>query len=190
VSPTAVIATVTEPVPRRWTRDEYAAMGEAGLFDGQRVELIAGEVVVTVSPQNWPHASTLDRVARVIGRAFGPGYWVRTQLPLALLPDSEPEPDVSVVPGGVDDYDAHPSRALLVVEVSVTTLAYDRREKAGLYARAGVPEYWVVNLIDGQVEVYRGPSATGFQTAEVVRPGESIRLHANGTPVAVRDFLA
>lgn len=91
-------------------------------------------------------------------KAFGEGTHVRIQLPLALDPSSEPEPDVTVVRGSPRDYrDAHPSAALLVVEVADTTLSHDRDQKGSLYARAGVADYWIVNLVDQVLEVYRDP---------------------------------
>jgi Uma2 family endonuclease len=147
---------VVEPQARRWTREEFYRMADLGFFHGQRAELIEGEIVV-MSPQKWLHACTVDRVAEVLRPGFGSGAWVRTQLPLNLGLSSDPEPDVSVVPGERDDYTDHPTTALLVVEVSDTTLEYDRGRKASLYARAGIEDYWIVNLVDLQLEVYRQP---------------------------------
>jgi Uma2 family endonuclease len=144
-----------EPTPRRWTREEYYRMGELGLFHGQRVELIEGEIMV-LSPQNWPHTSTVARVEEVLRRVLGTAFWVRTQFPLNLS-TSDPEPDVSVVAGRLQDYSDHPTTAVLIVEVSDSTLAYDRTRKASLYARAGIADYWIVNLVNNQVEVHRDP---------------------------------
>jgi Uma2 family endonuclease len=91
--------------------------------------------------------------------AFGPGWEVRTEGPIGLDDDSEPEPDVAVVPGGPDDYSrAHPSRPALTVEVAESSLAVDRGHKGSLYARAGVGDYWVLNLVDRFLEVYREPA--------------------------------
>jgi Uma2 family endonuclease len=160
------MATVTpdfaEPRQRPFTRAEYDRMGELGWFHGQRTELIEGEVVV-LSPQKWPHASTTDRVAEVLRKAFGPGFWVRAQLPVNLGTFSEPEPDVSVVAGAREDYTDHPTSAVLLVEVSDATLWYDRNRKASLCARAGIADYWIVNLVDGQLEVRRNPVPDGTQ---------------------------
>lgn len=151
----AVAPPVTEPTPRRWTREEYYRLGDLGFFQGQRVELIEGEIMV-LSPQNWPHTSTVARVDQALQRVLGSGFWVRTQFPLNLS-TSDPEPDISVVAGRLEDYSDHPTTALLIVEVSESNLAYDRRTKTSLYARAGIPDYWIVNLVDKQVEVYRDP---------------------------------
>jgi Uma2 family endonuclease len=162
---------VADPRPRRWTKEEYYRLGELGFFRGQRVELIDGEIMV-LSPQNWPHASTTDRIFRILDQLLGQGNWVRMQLPLDRGQPMEPEPDVSVVPGPVTGYTAHPTTALLIVEVSDTTLAYDRGRKASLYAAGGIPDYWIANLQDGQLEVHRDPVADptqdfGFRYAAV-----------------------
>jgi Uma2 family endonuclease len=132
-------------------------MGELGWFTGQRVELIDGEIMV-LSPQGPFHTTSTDRVRRILGRTFGEGVWVRMQFPVDFGSYSEPEPDVSVVPGSLADYTtAHPTTALLIVEVSDSTLSYDRNRKASLYAHAGIADYWIVNLVDGQLEVRRHP---------------------------------
>ena len=146
-----------EPTQRRWTRDEYYRMGELGWFTGQRVELIDGEIMV-LSPQGPSHATSTDRVRRTLERTFGEGVWVRMQLPVDFGSYSEPEPDVSVVAGSLEDYtSAHPTTALLIVEVSDSTLSYDRNRKASLYARVGIADYWIINLVGSQLEVRRHP---------------------------------
>ena len=146
------------PRPRLWTREEYYKMAEAGVFrPDERVELIGGRVVA-MSPQNSPHFTAICLIEDVLRALFGTGYVVRVQGPLDLSPSSQPEPDIAVVRGTARDYaGAHPTTALLVVEVSESTLAFDRGEKASLYASAGVPEYWVLNLLDRCLEVYRDP---------------------------------
>jgi Uma2 family endonuclease len=143
--------------PRRFSKAEYYRLGELGFFRGQRVELIEGHIMV-LSPQNAPHTFSVDQVAFLLEQAFGPSYWVRRQYPLDLGQTTEPEPDVSVVVGTRRQYtQAHPTTAELIVEVSDTTLAYDRHRKGSLYARAGIADYWVVNLRARHVEVYRVP---------------------------------
>src|SRR6266853_670905 len=139
-----------EPKTRRWSRAEYTMMAELGLFDGQRVELVDGEIMQMPPQKNW-HFVTIKLVEEALESAFGPGYWVRTQGPINLGATSEPEPDIAVVAGKPRDYRAHPNAALLVVEVSDTTLAYDRGRKASLYASASIADYWIVNLIDRQL---------------------------------------
>src|SRR5262249_24671840 len=140
-----------------WSKAEYYRLGDLGFFHGQRVELIEGQLM-DFSPQGPLHANEVDRVFRCLDRLFGTGYWVRAQLPVDLGQTTEPEPDVSVVPGSsASDVQAHPTTAALIVEVSDSTLSYDRGRKGSLYARAGVADYWIVNLVDRQVEVYRDP---------------------------------
>ena len=134
-------------------------MVEAGvLAPGERAELIDGEVLA-MTPQGSLHATAVLLVEEALRAAFAAGYVIRVQMPLALDSSSEPEPDVAVVRGSPRDYrDAHPTSALLVVEVADTTLGYDRDQKGSLYARAGVAEYWIVKALDRQVEVCRDPA--------------------------------
>ena len=127
---------------RRWSRQEYDRMIDAGVLTTQdRVELIDGEIVTT-PPQKTQHAAAACLVATALRHAFGEHVDVRRQLPLALDAASEPEPDVAVVAGSPRDYrDAHPATALLIVEVADSSLEFDRTTKASLYARAGIPDY-------------------------------------------------
>ena len=183
---------------RRWTRQQYDRMIEAGVLTPEdRVELIEGEILA-MTPQGSAHATGVSLAQEALRAAFGPRVYVRVQLPLALGSDSEPEPDVAVVAGSVRDYrDAHPQSALLVVEVADTTLAYDRDRKGSLYARAGVPEYWIVNLAESLVEVHRDPilmpqERFGWQYRSVDRfgPGDSIApLSLPRARIAVADLL-
>jgi len=148
-----------EPVrTRRWTRSEYGRLIEIGVFDvGEHVELLGGEILVA-EPQSSPHYTAIGLVEDALARALGPGWLVRAQGPLALDDESEPEPDVAAVPGGVRDYGReHPARPALIVEVAESSLALDRAHKGSLYARAGVADYWVLNLVDRVLEIYRQP---------------------------------
>src|SRR5438445_12837702 len=144
---------------RRWTRQEYDRMVEAGvLAPGERAELIDGEVLA-MAPRGSLHATAVRLAEEALRAVFGAGYDVRVQMPLALDPSSEPEPDVAVVRGSPRAYrDAHPASALLVVEVAGTTLGYDRDQKGSLYARAGVAEDWIVNLLDRAAAPGRSPA--------------------------------
>src|SRR5215470_15782347 len=144
---------------KRWTRVEYERLVEHGIFTAEdRIELIDGLLIVA-EPQSSDHYTAIGLVARALARAFGEGWTIRSQGPLALDATSEPEPDVAVVRGDLRDYArAHPADPVLVVEVSVSSLTLDRRYKSSLYARAGRPEYWIVNLIDGVLEVRREPA--------------------------------
>jgi Uma2 family endonuclease len=151
---------MTEPpvTLHRWKRVDYDRLVELGAFEGQPVELIGGHLVVA-EPQSSYHVTTVGAVDDALRAALPPGWIVRNQGPVALDDDSEPEPDVAVVPGTRSDYrDAHPGPPALAVEVSSHSgLAFDRAHKGSLYARAGVADYWIVNLVDHVLEVYRDP---------------------------------
>ncbi len=173
-------------------------MTEAGVLTPEdRVELIDGEIL-TVTPQSSAHATGVSLVHDALRVALGHDVHIRVQLPLALGADSEPEPDVAVVAGSIRDYrEAHPHSALLVIEVADTTLAYDRDVKGSVYARAAVPEYWIVNLAASLVEVYRDPAVTlqarfgwHYASSNRFRRGDSIQaLSVPGGPVSVTDLL-
>jgi Uma2 family endonuclease len=142
-------------------RARYDQLVGAGIFGPEdRIELLDG-LLVAREPQGERHATVVGLVRAALEKAFGSGYHMREEKPIALDERSEPEPDVVVVPGRLRDYlAAHPSRPVLVVEVADTSLALDRLRKGGLYARAGIADYWVVNLIDEVLEVYRKPVVT------------------------------
>ncbi len=147
---------LTQPRTRRFTRQEYERLADLGFFNGPKVELILGEIIQMSAKKNY-HAITLGLGEDVLRAAFGPKFWVRPQLPLVLGKYGEPEPDLAVVPGGPRDYAEHPQSALLVLEISDTTLKLDRGKKAAQYAYAGIEDYWIIDLVDGQLEVYREP---------------------------------
>jgi len=170
----------TATTTRRFSRDEYHEMARTGIFrPEERIELIHGEFFA-ITPQGTPHAAFIDFLDTQLQRAFGEQVAVRTQLPLALSETSEPEPDLAVVPGQPLDYvHAHPTTALLIVEVAETSLLFDRIFKAKLYAEHLIPEYWVVNIADRQLEVFRNSSTSGYATHEVLRADKSVTpLHA------------
>jgi Uma2 family endonuclease len=154
------MASAAEPPIRQRPikRVEYERLTEQGFFDSdERVELLDGLLVVR-EPQHAPHATAVRLVVKALRAAFGPGWLVDSQLPIALDDVSEPEPDVAVVPGDERDYRAgHPARPVLIVEVADSSLAKDRTFKQALYARARITDYWIVNLIDRVVEVHRAP---------------------------------
>jgi Uma2 family endonuclease len=147
-------------------RVEYERMVEAGLFRGERLELWKG-VLVPMAPQYSPHASTVQALTHAFVVALVPARRasVRVQLPIALSDDSEPEPDVAIVPWG-DYCDAHPTTAHLIIEVAESSLKDDRGFKSEEYAKAGIPEYWIVNLQDRVVEVHRSPGRDNYRTQE------------------------
>jgi Uma2 family endonuclease len=161
--------------PRNFTRVEYDKMIDAGILgEDEHVELVGG-AIVEMSPEGPEHAGTIDLCAEVLRRTFGPGFTVRVQHPIVIDPDGEPQPDIAVVTGEPGEHlDAHPRTAALVIEVARSSLDYDRKVKARLYARAGLPEFLIVNLRDRRVEVHRGPAATGYASTSSLEAGATI----------------
>ena len=142
---------------RKWTRDEYYKMAELGFFDGKRVELIEGEII-EMSPMTKLHAVGIRKVLAILNKIFTAGFVVDSQLPMSLGKINEPEPDVAVIKGKLEDLlISHPKTAELIVEVSVSTLRLDRTKKAALYAKNKVQDYWILNLKSRCLEVYRQP---------------------------------
>jgi Uma2 family endonuclease len=166
--------------------------GEGVLPATRRVELLEGGVM-TMSPMSAAHAVATEKTAAALRSALAARAIVRVRQPLLLGAQSVPEPDVAVVPGAHDDYAArHPASALLVVEVADDTLGQDRGTKAPIYAAAGVPEYWIVNLRDDRVETYRFPDPTtgAYRVCLAVPRGGRIEIGAcAGTTVEANDLL-
>jgi Uma2 family endonuclease len=187
-----------EPRTRRFSRAEYERLIDLGVFQpGEAIELIGGELMVA-EPQGAAHYTAIQKTAKALEAAFGTGWTVRTQGPIGLDDDSEPEPDVAVVPGSPDDYGrAHPSHPALTTEVAEASLGVDRQHKGSLYARAGLPDYWVLNLVDRVLEVYREPAADasapfGWRYARRAVFDASARvtpLAAPGSSIAVSQLL-
>ena len=147
---------------RRWTRLEYDRLIERGFLDeDEPIELLDGLLLVK-EPQYTPHATAVSLTAEALRIAFGTGWVIRVQLPIVLDERSEPEPDVFVAAGSPRDYLAsHPTHPVLVVEVVQSGLRLARGRKAVAYARAGIIEYWIVNLVDRALEVHRQPVRGG-----------------------------
>ena len=183
---------------KRFSRAEYDKLIELGVFQADdAIELIGGELMVA-EPQSAEHYTAIFKSARALEAAFGPGWVIRTQGPVGLDDESEPEPDIAVVPGRLDDYRRdHPSRPVLTVEVAVSSLANDRERKGSLYARAGLADYWVLNLIDRTLEVYREPVPNAdapfgwryIRRETVASSGRITPLAAPDAAVAVADLL-
>ena len=144
----------------RWSRIEYGRMIDHGLLDeDDPVELLDGLLLVK-EPQHSPHRTAVLLVAKALERAFGEGWFVQTQSPIILDDRSEPEPDACVVRGSPRDYTgAHPTRPALVVEVAQSRLHLARGRKASAYARAGIADYWILNLERRVLEVHREAAA-------------------------------
>ncbi len=193
-----IVKRCSPPVDRGWTRAEYDRLIDLGLLhEDEPVELVAGRIVVA-EPQGRYHAGAIVAVDYALRDIFGPGWIIRTQLPVTLGEDSEPEPDVAVVAGTRrGQYRGHPSGAALIVEVAEASLASDRRDKGSLYARAGLADYWIVNLVDRCLEVYREPVADAvaphgwrYASPTTLHPGNSVSpLAAPDARIPVADLL-
>lgn len=169
---------------RQFTSAEYHAMAEAGILsEDERVELIAGEIV-RMAPIGSRHAGCVKRLNRRFSH-LGDRALVSVQDPIALSPSHEPEPDLAILRPREDDYaQFHPAPAdiLLVIEVADFSVEYDRDVKIPLYARAGIPEAWLVDLIQRVVVIYRAPSESGYDDVRILHPGDSL------SPQAFQDF--
>ena len=151
-------------------------MAQLDFFRGERVELIHG-MVVRMSPIGPPHCEVVDRLVELLLPALARRARVRSQAPFLAWDDSEPQPDVAVVPVG--SYGAqHPDRAHLVIEVADSSLEYDRKTKAPLYAASGVPEYWVVDLVARRIEVHADPKDGVYTTLRTAALGETVSPRA------------
>ncbi len=180
------------------TRARYDAMVANGaLEEDEPIELLDGLLIVR-EPEGGRHAVIVGRVRRALEAAFGQGCYVREDKPFALDDMSEPEPDVVVVRGPDSRYiDQHPSKQLLVVEVAESSLNRDRTFKARLYARAGVADYWIVNLVDEVLEVYRRPVKSPsrrfgwkYGSVKLLKRGASVTpLAAPRAKIRVADLL-
>jgi Uma2 family endonuclease len=193
------MSTVAQPLLYRWTYDQWDRAVESGVFEGQRVELIDGEII-EMSPQYEPHVLAVSRIAAKLRDIFPePEFWVRSQAPMRAGSRSDPEPDIAVVRGPLSHYlrTGHPQHALLIIEVAQSTVAFDRGAKASLYASAEIADYWIVNLLQRQVEVHRKPvrdarQRFGFRYSDVTvfkKNGSVAPLAARKHKIAVADVL-
>ena len=172
-------------VTRKFTVAEYYRMGEAGIFHPEeRVELIEGAIVVT-APIGTRHAGSVMRYIQVFSRLAGDRFTLQIQNPIHLEDSTEPQPDVLLLRLRADNYfDAHPGPAdvLLVIEVSDTSLDYDRGVKAHIYGRRNIPETWVLNLPGDCIEGFTRPGPQGYAQHNIYRRGEQI------SPVSLPDL--
>ncbi len=185
-------------VLRLYTREEFHQAQDLGWFNNEKVELIHGKVY-TKRPMKPLHALGVCVCAETLTSVFSAGFFVRQQLPVVLATDGEPLPDILVVPGSWRDYVQHPTQAdaLLIVEISDTTLSLDRSEKAALYAEAGIPDYWLMNMQNRTMEVRREPAAIpdapygfGYRTLTVYSEQETVTpLSLPGVEVRVSALL-
>jgi Uma2 family endonuclease len=179
----------TGPRPVRWTCAEFHRFGDMGVFEGRRAMLIDG-VILEQGPMSPPHAITLELVGEASRTAFGAGWWLRPQSPLVLSQGIDPKPDLAIVPGSPRDYAGHPTMAELVVEAADSSLDFDTNEKRLLYARAGIREYWVVDINGRRLLVYRDPQAGDYANQQTLGPADAVAPLAVPTAtVRVADLL-
>ena len=182
----------------RFTRDQYRALAEHGFFAGRRVCLLSGEVI-EMAAMKEPHASGISLVVSAMRRAFPVGHNVRFQMPMDVNTANDPETDVVVVPGDERTYRDSPtappaSDALVVVAVTHHTLFQDVTTKAELYATAGVADYWVLDVENDRLLVFRDPQplagVTAYRTTLTLTAGDTVALLAvPGTPTPVADLV-
>ena len=193
---TATRPTASSPPPHhRITVDEYERIIEAGaLEDPSRVELIDGYMVDKMG-KNAGHSYSTKETLKALDSRLPAGWTSRKEEPLRVPPYDEPEPDIAIVRGTDADYEFRPPRAAdvaLLVEVSEATLSRDRGEKLLSYAKARIPVYWIINLVDRQVEVYSRPGKTGYRSRQVFKSGEQVPVTIGGRelpPIAVDSLL-
>lgn len=188
----------TEPTPeillRSWTVQEYHRMVETGILQpDEPVELIAGQILRTMSPHRTPHSSAIRRTRRLLEKALGEQVFVQTQLPIQLNNYSEPEPDIAVVrPDPRDYFDQHPTArdVYLIVEVADTTLRKDQGVKARDYAASGIEDYWLLDVENRQLYIFREPTSDGYQQKIILLENETVTsLRFPQLTVNIREIL-
>ena len=171
------VSPAAEERPRwRWTREAFARMCEAGLFGpADRVELIEGDIIA-LSPPNPLHSGAVRPNGRLLEDAFGLGFCARMEQPIVTGGDTQPQPDIAVCVGSDADFRRRfpvASEVRLIVEIADSTVETDR-VKGAVYATAEIAEYWILNLRDQQLEVYRDPADGQYLSRRIYRPAESV----------------
>jgi Uma2 family endonuclease len=197
------MSTITPPIPvpaqqtlalpavYRMTVDEYEKLVNAGVLDDPRIELIDGYLVKKMS-KNPAHVWSVDVILEFF-KATVLGFWCRQEAPVRIPDFDEPEPDVSVVRGARNDYRGRipgPDDIVLVAEVSESTLDRDRGEKRRAYARVSIPYYWIINLVDRQLEVYSNLSQGEYHSVQVFKSGDEVPVIIDGDEVGRLDVAA
>lgn len=161
----------------RFNADEFLKIGEAGIFDeASRVELIEGEIV-EMNPIGSHHAGNVSRLLNLFAKKVGDSAIVSVQNPIHLAGHSEPQPDIALLKPRDDFYSEHhpkPDDVFLLVEVADTSLAHDRDVKVPLYARYGIPEYWIVDLTNREVIAHFRPEDGKYRLTERVKVGDEL----------------
>jgi len=180
----------------RMTVDEYDRLVAAGALDDPKIELLDGYLVRKMGKKPR-HSTRSERLRRLLemGLPLPDGWHVHQQQPVRIPEFDEPEPDLAVVRGDVEDYDDHhpgPNDIALIVEVADSSLARDQGSKWLAYARGGIPVYWIINLVDDQVEVYSDPGPDGYRSSQAVKRGQDLSVVIDGVErgrILVADVL-
>ncbi len=177
---------------RGLSTEAWRTLIDAGFFhEDDRLELLNGEIV-EMSPIGSHHAASVRRLEEFLGQAYGELALISSQNPIQAGAGSEPEPDIALLVPRADFYaSAHPGpqEILLLIEVADSSLEVDREVKGPIYAEAGIPEYWIVNLPERRIEVYRNPTSTLYKSMELFLEHEQIPLPNMDQTLAVRDLL-
>jgi Uma2 family endonuclease len=196
--PPSIATRVPSGPPRNllWTVPQFHYLGDLGCFEGRRAWLING-VIVEEGPMNPPHRIALELTDSLMRSVFGSGWRVCVQMPLVLGQQTDPEPDIAIVPGSPRGTSAHPTTAVLVIEVADTSLNHDTTTKAEVYATAGIADYWVLDVDGRRLFVFRDPASlpaglggAAYRTQLTLGPTDSVApLSAPSSPVRVADLL-
>ena len=178
---------------RLWTVEEYQQMAEAGIFHPEeRVELIAGQIIRMIA-KGTAHSSAVGRIYKLLENCLGQQAWIRTEHPVELDDFSEPEPDVAVVRLDPLDYADHhptPSEVYLIIEVADSSLKYERETKAKAYARSGIVDYWVLDVVDRKLHRFGEPTQEGYQSEVILTEEATLSpLQFPNLAIALRDML-
>jgi Uma2 family endonuclease len=171
----------------RMNVDEFERLANVGFLKDERVELIDGWLVRKTTSEP-PHVVSVDASYEAIAGILPNGWWLRDEKPVRIPDFDQPEPDISVVRGSRQDYHSRhpgPGDIEFLIEVSDTSLPWDRREKLAAYARAGVPTYWIVNLIDRQLEVFTSPDSSGYLTQRILGPSDQASVVIEGAQIGL-----
>ena len=164
---------------RLWTVEEYHRMTEIGILDNsERVELLEGKII-RMSAKGTAHRSAVGRIDKLLQKRLEKRAWISVQDPIALSKHSEPEPDIAVVKIDPLDYADHhptPEEVYLIIEVADSSLKFDCGTKGKAYAQAGITDYWVLDVVDRELHVYREPTQEGYKSKIILTEDKTISL--------------
>jgi Uma2 family endonuclease len=196
-APPTASAVQPPPQPFRWTLKQYRELGKTGLFNDKKTMLLNGVLYVMVMPAP-PHDTALSLTAAWLATVFTTGFYIRNQMGFDIGEDTDPGPDLAVVPGSIRDYSTvTPTQAVLIVEVADSSVFTDTTTKAEKYATAGVPDYWVIDVDRRELVVFRDPvplpaglGATAYRQRNTFGPDAVVSpLAVPAASVKVADLL-